>query len=99
MTNYQRGYRLELLAKRELIARGYYVVRSAGSHGAVDLVALADDHLLLIQVGTRGSKNAADYEKLRRVPAPGKVSREMWLWVERAGWQIDLVVPVAPRSP
>ena len=59
-TNYRKGYNLEQRARKELEGRGYYVVRSAGSHGAVDLVALAGDHILLIQVGTHGSKNAAD---------------------------------------
>ena len=88
MTNYQRGYRLELLAKRELIARGYYVVRSAGSHGAVDLVAMKEKELLLIQVGTYGSKDEQDFELLRRVPAPPSAIREMWIWVPREGWRV-----------
>ena len=90
MTNYEKGYRLELKAKQELIAKGYYVVRSAGSHGAVDLVAMKEKELLLIQVGTYGSKDEQDYVKLLRVPAPN-ATREMWLWLPREGWR---VVPV-----
>ena len=90
-TNYRKGYDLEQKARRELEARGYYVVRSAGSHGAVDLVALADDHILLIQVGSLGSKNASDYEKLGRVKGPPGTGREMWLWRRRVGWGIEAV--------
>lgn len=88
MTNYQRGYRLELLAKRELIARGYYVVRSAGSHGACDLIGLNKESILLIQVGTEGAKDEQDFELLRRVPAPSNAIREMWLWIHREGWRV-----------
>ena len=91
LTNYQKGYRLELLAKRELIAKGYYVVRSAGSHGACDLIALNQKEILLIQVGMQGAKDEQDFELLRRVPAPKLAQRQMWIWIPRVGWQVELV--------
>ena len=43
VTNYQRGYRFELRVKKFFEDLGYYVVRSAGSHGIVDLVCLKGD--------------------------------------------------------
>jgi len=96
MTNYRRGYALELRAKKELEIAGYYVMRSSGSHGACDLIALNQEEIRLIQVGTAGSKRPVDYEKLRRVPAPGKVFREMWLWTARLGWTVEMVAPQSP---
>ncbi len=49
-TAYRKGRRAEYLLKKELEEAGWFVVRSAGSRGVVDLVALKDDQVLLIQV-------------------------------------------------
>lgn len=38
--NYQKGARLEYATKKKWEERGYFVVRSAGSHGKADLVAI-----------------------------------------------------------
>ena len=40
MTNYDNGARLERAAKTDLETAGYLVLRSSGSHGPADLVAL-----------------------------------------------------------
>ncbi len=40
MTRYQSGYRFERRVMEYLQKRGYYVIRSAGSHGVFDLVAI-----------------------------------------------------------
>jgi Holliday junction resolvase len=39
VTNYARGANFERTVKRDLESRGYFVIRSAGSHGVVDLMA------------------------------------------------------------
>jgi hypothetical protein len=59
-TNYARGRALEHKVARELRARGFMVVRSAGSHGLADLVALAPSSTTLIQckLGPRGMSTA-----------------------------------------
>lgn len=50
MTNYSRGRSLESRVKRDYETRGYFVVRSAGSKGAADLVAIrAGEPTILIQ--------------------------------------------------
>jgi len=43
LTQYQRGYRFELETKKLWEAKGYLVVRAAGSHGIADLVAIKND--------------------------------------------------------
>ena len=60
MSNYDKGARLERIAKKRLEARGYTVVRSAGSKGAVDLVAWNAKHTLLIQVKSNGQVTPND---------------------------------------
>jgi DNA polymerase-3 subunit beta len=79
MSNYARGARLEYKARDDLLARGYTVVRSAGSKGAVDLVATSVKHILLIQVKSPGGVTPDAIHKLRAVPVPcSGVQREIW---------------------
>ena len=54
MTAYQRGVRLEYLARDVLRQQGYVVVRSAGSHSPVDLAAFNTREVLLVQVKKAG---------------------------------------------
>ena len=49
MSRYDGGADLERAAKKVLEDSGYYVVRSAGSKGAADLVALKMGEALLVQ--------------------------------------------------
>ena len=53
-TSYRKGVRLEYELKELLEADGFFVVRSAGSHGPADLVALKDGEILLVQVQNNG---------------------------------------------
>lgn len=48
-TNYERGRQLEYDAKAALDANGYLTVRSAGSKGAVDIMAIKPGQVLLVQ--------------------------------------------------
>ena len=93
MTPYQRGARLEYLARDVLRQRGYNVVRSAGSHGAIDLVALNERELLLIQVKQSGQPPGAALDKLSEVPGPRCTRRQVWVYHWARGripacWQI-----------
>lgn len=49
MTSYERGANFERKVKRILELQGMFVVRSAGSHGPVDLVGLGESNVYLIQ--------------------------------------------------
>ena len=51
---YRQGSELELAVKRHLQDNGYYVVKSAGSKGVVDLVALKRGEVLVVQAKTDG---------------------------------------------
>ena len=93
MTPYQRGVRLEYLARDVLRHRGYSVVRSAGSHGAIDLVALNEREVLLIQVKQTGQSVGAALDKLSEVPGPRCAHRQVWVYHPARGrlparWQV-----------
>ena len=88
MSAYAAGRRLEYRARDELIAQGYTVVRSAGSKGPIDLVAIGRT-VRLIQVKAR-SPRRADRLKLAAVSTPRGVQREIWQW-QAGTWRVHPV--------
>ena len=90
MNQYRRGARVERLLRKKLESEGYYVVRSAGSKGAVDLVAWNYNHCLVIQVALIGVKTKKDYDRLRKVPEIPKMLRRMYEY-DRGKWKVTLV--------
>ena len=67
MTQYSRGSDFERSAMRALEADGYFVVRSAGSKGAADLVALKSGQALLVQCKLNGVCPPAERADLIRL--------------------------------
>ena len=88
MSAYVAGRRLEYRARDELIAQGYTVVRSAGSKGPIDLVAIGCN-VRLIQIKS-GRPRTSDRLRLRAVLAPRNVRREIWQW-QAGTWRIHPV--------
>jgi Holliday junction resolvase len=72
---YQRGRVLEYRTKEEWEARDYQVVRTAGSHGPVDLVAWNKYETVYIQVksGKVSKSDLADFADMVRPPAARKL--------------------------
>lgn len=67
--NYEAGHRLELAVVTHLRAEGYDVLRTAGSKGAVDVVAFKPGQVLLIQAKTNGTCPPAERAEVRRIAA------------------------------
>lgn len=89
--NYQRGARLERVARASLERQGYTVIRSAGSKGAIDLVAVNSEQVRLIQCKSKGGADKKARERLRAIRRPSAASVELW---ERdseqpTGWKIE----------
>ena len=64
MTNYRRGREFEHRVRRMLEGDGYFTVRSAGSRGLFDLVALQPGTIpMLIQVRIDGRLSSGKEEK------------------------------------
>ena len=93
MSNYDKGARQENQLKKIKEAEGAYVMRSAGSHGAFDIIAVYPDRVELIQVKTLGQK--VDTEKLLSIPVPPNVTK----WVYFKPFRKDFVAEPVADSP
>lgn len=62
--NYQLGYAFERRVMKHLTDEGYLVVRSSGSHGKIDIVAIALDDVRLIQCKRHGKISAKERAEL-----------------------------------
>lgn len=90
---YAKGSRLEREYRDVMTICGYYVVRSAGSHGAVDLVAWNSTDGYLIQVKTR-KPSMPEVGAFRKVPCPPNFKR-VWVWrVDHGTWKQHEVADV-----
>jgi len=91
MNQYRRGARVERLLRKKLESEGYYVVRSAGSKGAVDLVAWNINRIIVIQVAKIGVKTKKDFDRLHTVPVAGyNMFRYMYEY-DRGEWKVTKV--------
>ncbi|MGO0122220.1 hypothetical protein [Desulfothermobacter acidiphilus] len=89
MGNYRRGYLAELKAKEELEGQGYLVLRTAGSKGPFDLVALNREEVRLVQVKRCKDGNGirpGDLRALKALPVPPDATVELWIWRDREGF-------------
>ena len=103
---YQFGAECERRARDRLRRLGYTVVRSSGSHGAADLVALGPRDLLLVQVragvtAPGPAEREAALAALGAIPTPegATVRRELWFWsTPEKCWQ-RTALPDAQEGP
>jgi hypothetical protein len=63
-TPYRYGAQFERRVRADLEKRGYFAVRSAGSHGPIDIVALSQDTHLLVQCKINGNLGPAEWNEL-----------------------------------
>jgi predicted AAA+ superfamily ATPase len=80
--NYRTGRRIEYKTRDYLKehGRGYFVYRTAGSHGEVDIIATSRAHVRFIQVKYGKRPTKADREKAREVQIPNSATLEIWYW-------------------
>jgi len=91
VNNYQRGAQRERELARRLREQGYTVVRSAGSHGPVDLVAWNGEGTHFIQVKAGRAEALAAAEELKAMAWPPASRAEVW-WGTGKTWQRRIVV-------
>lgn len=72
-TQYQRGAAFERRVMRDLEKRGYYVLRSAGSHSAIDVVALDYQVTLGVQAKLDGRCDPEEWNALWDLAATNKL--------------------------
>ena len=91
-SNYQAGVRLERLWMAQMRVKGYYVTRSAGSHGLIDCHAWNKDEHIYAQI--KNGKRAYtdnDIDKLIRMERPKGTKvylvvrdggKDDWEWIQ-----------------
>lgn len=81
MTRVNTGVAWEYKIRDYFLAKGYEVVRAAGSKGAVDLVMFNTQETVLIQAKKESRKlNYLDDElRLRDFSAPSHVRKQLWI--------------------
>jgi|SRR3990167_411990 len=105
--NYARGRSSEYRCIQDLENKGYYAVRSAGSHSQFDVIAIRKQLVLdmkCIQVKRikkitsikqleRMLKTLEDSfrEELDKITLPKGISKELWVYVDRKGWHVIVV--------
>ena len=89
---YITGVKAEYRARDELKSQGYYVMRSAGSHGLFDLIAISADYVKLIQVKVISFGEKKKFKKERMdlgyVRCPESCLKELWVWEKHGKWQV-----------
>lgn len=70
---------------RELERVGYETLRTAGSHGAFDVVAFRAQDARFIQIKRGRGITAIEREKLEQTEVPASCTREVWHWTKQGG--------------
>lgn len=88
--NYKAGVRAEYRTMKMLDAKGYITLRTAGSHGAFDVIAIGPHDTLCIQVkrGRPAAISPLEEERLRELKVPEGVYKQVWLWDHGKGYPV-----------
>jgi len=89
--HYQRSYRAERKAFKQLEKEGYHCIRASSSKGVCDVVAIGRNDIRLVEIKAKESyrniRKTADEKPLRDIKVPDNVSREVWYWLLNEGWR------------
>ena len=87
-TNYARGAAAEYKARDRLIAMYAYVtvIRSAGSHGALDLIAIGARPGDVLGIQVKRAKDDVREAVQRLMDVPPWLRCEIWEYRGRRGW-------------
>ena len=69
-THYRKGYVFELKIKHSLESKGFYVVKSAGSHGLFDLIAFDKSISLGLQLKNNCKVSKKEKDELYGIDVP-----------------------------
>jgi Holliday junction resolvase len=93
-TNYQRGYEIERKIVHDLTEKGFLVLRSAGSHGKIDVLGLRKDTIVAVQSKRTKKFSWSTYKEevaaIQKIVAEyqlPQVEFQFWVWVDRKGFR------------
>ena len=79
-----KGRRLEHKTMRLLERAGYACMRSAASKGVWDIIAIGPNGTRCIQVKANRPPGPLEREQMAEFRVPHGVTREYWVWKDRA---------------
>lgn len=85
-TNYEKGRDIEYKIIEMLEKVGYTAIRTAGSHGAFDVIAwnhLGTRFIQSKRTETPNAKYDEDIEKIELTPLPPNSQGELWVWLAK----------------
>lgn len=78
MTAYKRGYYYEDKIRKEFEKQGYYTIRSAGSKGLWDIVAMSSNFIVLIQSKKTGLPTPKERKLMAEFKCPATTIKQIW---------------------
>jgi len=81
--HYRKGEYYERKARKELESEGYYVIRSGGSKGIWDLVAINKNEIRLIQVKSNSKPGPKERKNMEEFESPSNAIKEFWRYYGR----------------
>jgi Holliday junction resolvase-like predicted endonuclease len=88
----RKGNRFEVKTMHYLEERGFRCMRSAGSMGPWDVIAVSGKRVLLVSVAANEWPRATARKILEKFARPAWVDGEIWRWDDRAAEPIILPV-------
>jgi Holliday junction resolvase len=93
--NYIRGVAIERKCMEMLDKEGYFCIRSAGSHGLADIVAIDLNFVRLIQLKRTKKNNAHNIirtdkgiKEFSNLLVPINCRKEVWVWTDQKGFKV-----------
>jgi Holliday junction resolvase len=83
VSNYAKGRRAEYRVQKLLEAVGFDTIRSAGSKGTWDVVAIGVSAVRLIQVKSDVRASKEEREAMKEYRTPAGVTKEIWTFFRR----------------
>lgn len=91
-TNYKKGRNYEYYVKEKLEKAGFFVVRSAGSHGVFDLIAVdLKGNIYGIQVRKNGYLSKNEIEEIKHIVKTYKITPILAHNKNGNGWSFEFI--------
>jgi len=88
MSNYTKGWYREDIIRKQFEKEGHYVVRSAGSKGLWDLVAISSHFIVLIQSKLNSMPTVAEKKAMAEFVCPVNCIKQIWVFRKKGKREI-----------
>jgi len=89
-TNYSKGRTREYYVMQDLEGAGYQCLRTAGSHGMWDVIAIGPHDIRLIQVKLNCKPSPAELQAIRAFRVIPGILKQLWIFKSGQKKPIDV---------